>query len=86
MTNKQTILIAGATGNIGRAAAEALAKRGAGVVLLGRSPDKLNAKAELVSAALSEVRIDHQDIDIDILAIDGVGGRRLGYLSCRRPL
>ena len=44
MMNKQTILIAGATGNIGRAATVALAKRGARVVLLGRSADKLKAK------------------------------------------
>jgi daunorubicin C-13 ketoreductase len=44
MTNKQTILITGATGSIGGGAAVALAKRGARVVLLGRSPDKLKAK------------------------------------------
>jgi len=37
MKNKQTILIAGATGNIGKAAAVALVKRGARVVILGRS-------------------------------------------------
>lgn len=36
MMEKQTILIAGATGNIGGGAATALAKRGARVVLLGR--------------------------------------------------
>ena len=70
MTNKQTILIAGATGNIGRAAAVALAKRGARVVLLGRNPDKLKAKVDLVRVALSEARIDYQDMDIDMLAID----------------
>jgi len=35
MMNKQTILVAGATGNIGGGAAVALAKRGARVVLLG---------------------------------------------------
>lgn len=40
MKNKQTILIAGATGSIGGAAALALVKRGARVVLLGRKPDK----------------------------------------------
>ena len=58
MTNKQTILIAGATGSIGGAAAVALAKRGASVVLLGRSLDKLEAKANVVRVALSEARID----------------------------
>ena len=52
MTNKQTILIAGATGSIGKAAAVALAERGARVVLLGRSPDKLKAKVKLLSASL----------------------------------
>ena len=47
MTNKQTILIAGATGNIGGGAALALAKRGARVVLLGRYSEKLKARANL---------------------------------------
>jgi len=70
MTNRQTILIAGATGNIGRAAAVALAKRGAQVVLLGRRPDKLEAKMDLIRGALSEARIDCQDKDIDMLVID----------------
>jgi short-subunit dehydrogenase len=41
MTNKQTILVAGATGNIGGGAAVALAKRGARVVLLGRRLETL---------------------------------------------
>jgi NAD(P)-dependent dehydrogenase (short-subunit alcohol dehydrogenase family) len=70
MTTKQTILIAGATGNIGKAAAVALAKRGARVVMLGRRPDKLKTKVDLVRAALSEARIDYQDTDIDMLVID----------------
>ena len=70
MKNKQTILIAGATGNIGKAAAVALAGRGARVVLLGRSPDKLKTKEELIRAALSEAQIDYQNIEIDMLAFD----------------
>jgi len=70
MTNKQTILIAGATGNIGRAATVALAKRGARVVMLGRSADKLKAKADQVRAELSKAQIQTQDNDIDILVID----------------
>ena len=41
MTNKQTILIARATGNIGGGAAVALAKRGARVVLLRRKLERL---------------------------------------------
>jgi len=70
MTSKKTILIAGATGSIGGAAAVALAKRGARVVLLGRSGEKLKNKANLIRAALDEAQIDFQDEDIDTLIID----------------
>ncbi|KKM08477.1 hypothetical protein LCGC14_1724070 [marine sediment metagenome] len=70
MTNKQTILIAGATGNIGGGAAVALAKRGARVVLLGRYTERLKARVNLVRAALSEAQIDYQDTDIAMLVID----------------
>ena len=70
MTNKQTILIAGATGNIGGGAAVALAKRGARVVLLGRYLEKLKARTNLVRIALSEAQIDYQDTDIAMLVID----------------
>ena len=70
MMNKQTILIAGATGNIGGGAAVALAKRGARVVLLGRYHDKLKARVNLVRIALSEAQIDYQDTDIAMLVVD----------------
>ena len=70
MTNKQTILIAGATGNIGGGAAVALAKRGAKVVLLGRYHEKLKARVNLVQTALSEAQIDYQDTDIAMLVVD----------------
>ena len=70
MTNKQTILIAGATGNIGGGAVVALAKRGARVVLLGRYPDKLKARVNLVRVALSEAQIDYQDTDIAMQVVD----------------
>ena len=70
MTNKQTILIAGATGNIGGGAVVALAKRGARVVLLGRYPDKLKARVNLVRIALSEAQIDYQDTDIAMQVVD----------------
>jgi len=45
---KPTILIAGATGSIGNAAALALARRAVRVVLLGRRAEKLNAKADRI--------------------------------------
>jgi len=70
MENKQTILIAGATGNIGKAAAIALAKRGARVVLLGRGHDKLKAVKDSICVKLSEAQIDYQEEDIATLVID----------------
>ncbi len=59
--NKQTILVTGATGNVGGAAAFALAKRGARVVLLGRKLERLEARADSIRVALSEAQIDYQD-------------------------
>ena len=70
MTDKQTILITGATGNVGGGAAVALAKRGARVVLLGRKLETLEAKADSIRAVLSEARIECQDTDIATLVVD----------------
>jgi len=66
----QTILIAGATGNIGGGAAVALAKRGAQVVLLGRRLETLEAKADSIRVALADAQIEYQDPDIATLAVD----------------
>jgi NAD(P)-dependent dehydrogenase (short-subunit alcohol dehydrogenase family) len=70
MTNKQTVLIAGATGNIGGGAAVALAKRGARVVLLGRRLETLEARADSIRDVLSEAQIEYQDTDIATLVVD----------------
>jgi len=70
MTDKQTILITGATGNIGGGAAAALAKRGARVVLLGRNLETLEARADSIRLALSAARIENQDTDIATLVVD----------------
>jgi NAD(P)-dependent dehydrogenase (short-subunit alcohol dehydrogenase family) len=70
MTHQQTILIAGATGNIGGGAAMALAKRGARVVLLGRKLDRLEARADSIHQALSEAQSEHKDNEIGTLTID----------------
>jgi NAD(P)-dependent dehydrogenase (short-subunit alcohol dehydrogenase family) len=70
MTHKQTILVAGATGNIGGGAAVALAKRGARVVLLGRKLETLETRADSIRVALSEARIECQDTDIATLVVD----------------
>jgi NAD(P)-dependent dehydrogenase (short-subunit alcohol dehydrogenase family) len=70
MTNKQTILIAGATGSIGGGAAVALAKRGASVVLLGRRLETLEAKADSIRVALSDAWTECQDADVTTLVVD----------------
>jgi NAD(P)-dependent dehydrogenase (short-subunit alcohol dehydrogenase family) len=70
VTNQQTILIAGATGNIGGGAALALAKRGAQIVLLGRRREKLEARADAIRAALTKARIEHEKSSIAALVVD----------------
>jgi NAD(P)-dependent dehydrogenase (short-subunit alcohol dehydrogenase family) len=70
MKDKQTILLAGATGNIGGGAALALARRGARVVLLGRKLETLEARADSIRAATSEDRIEDRDKDIATLVIN----------------
>ena len=70
MEHKQTILIAGATGNIGKAAAIALAKRGARVVILGRSHDNLQATKDSIYVKLSEAQIEYQEKDLATLVVD----------------
>jgi hypothetical protein len=52
------------------AAAVALAKRGARVVLMGRRADKLNARARGIRSALDDVGVDHQPADVATLVVD----------------
>lgn len=68
MARGPTVLIAGATGNIGGGAAVALARRGAHVVLLGRERARLEAAAESIRRSLSDPEIE--DLAIDTLALD----------------
>lgn len=70
MTESQTILVAGATGSIGNAAAMALAKRGARVVLLGRKAEKLSSRADSIRDALTEAGVEHEITDIATLVVD----------------
>jgi NAD(P)-dependent dehydrogenase (short-subunit alcohol dehydrogenase family) len=70
VTKKQTILVAGGTGNVGGGAAVALAKRGARVVLLGRRLERLEARVEAIRNTLSEAQIEHQDVDLATLVVD----------------
>ena len=68
MADPRTVLVAGATGSIGGGAAVALATRGAQVVVLGRKPDRLEARATAIRAALKEYAIT--DPGIGTLAVD----------------
>ena len=68
MTDRPTVLVAGATGSIGGGAAVALAKRGARVVVLGRKPERLEARADAIRAALAESGLE--DPGIGTLAVD----------------
>lgn len=70
METKQTILIAGATGNIGKAAAIALAKRGARVIILGRSISKLHATRDSIYIKLSKEQLQVNENTIETLEID----------------
>lgn len=60
---RPTILVTGATGTIGGAAALALAERGARVVLLGRDADTLHAKAESIRTVAGDVEVEWERID-----------------------
>lgn len=66
--DRPTVLVAGATGNIGGGAAVALAKRGVHVVLLGRKPGTLEARARAVRASATEAGV--VDPAVDTLALD----------------
>lgn len=61
--NNKRVLITGATGGIGQAAAQALAKMGARVVLVGRDPEKTRRVAD-------EIRQSSANPDVDYLIGD----------------
>ena len=70
MTERPTILITGATGSIGGSAAVALVKRGARVVLLGRSAETLRSRADSIRDTLADAGADDEVVDIATLVID----------------
>ena len=70
MNDKRTILISGATGNIGKGVALSLAKRGARVVLLGRKLETLESGANSIRNTLAAEKIDFSESDIQTMAID----------------
>ena len=68
VADPRTVMVAGATGSIGGGAAVALAKRGARTVVLGRTPDRLEARADAIRETLSREGIE--DPGIETLAVD----------------
>ena len=70
MNDKRTILIAGATGTIGRASAVALASRGASTVLLARSAEKLTDTELAARQAVSDVTPNSPPADVTSQLID----------------
>jgi NADP-dependent 3-hydroxy acid dehydrogenase YdfG len=72
MTPPQYALVTGAGSGIGRATAIALAKAGVHLVLLGRSPEKLEAVAQQVTSEFGVTAAVHP---IDLALLDQVGDR-----------
>ena len=80
------VFIAGSTGSIGFAAAMALAKRGAHVVLLGRNRDKLAARVErlVAEASAAEASVDPKKVEtlvVDFADLASVRGAALEALE-----
>ncbi|MGI9641318.1 MAG: SDR family NAD(P)-dependent oxidoreductase [Acidimicrobiia bacterium] len=73
MSSEQTVLVAGATGNVGGGTAAALANRGVRVVLLGRDVGRLEAHVAAIRAeasasgnddpAVETMTVDFSDLD-----------------------
>ena len=67
MTEPRTVVVTGATSGIGREAAQQIGAEGHRLVLVGRSPDKLEATAEAVRAtgasAVDTVVADFESLD-----------------------
>lgn len=76
MADRRTVLVAGATGSIGGGAAVALAKRGARVVVLGRRPDRSEARAEAIRAALAESGLEDPGIETRVVDFCDLGSIR----------
>jgi NAD(P)-dependent dehydrogenase (short-subunit alcohol dehydrogenase family) len=70
LSDKQIILIAGVTENIGGGAAVTLTKREGRVVLLGRSLERLHAKVDSIHQAISQTQAEYQNTDKVTLSID----------------
>ncbi len=64
----KVVLITGATNGIGLETAKALAKMGTRVVMVGRSPAKMDKAAEAVRAEAAGARVDTRIADLSLMA------------------
>lgn len=65
---EKVILITGGTGGIGRITAQAMAKTGATVVLVGRNPQKTAAVTSEIQQQTGNPRIEYQIADLSVQA------------------
>jgi NAD(P)-dependent dehydrogenase (short-subunit alcohol dehydrogenase family) len=75
VVHQQTVLVAGATGNVGGGTAAALTNRGVHVVMLGRDPAKLATRAESIRAEQSTSGTDGSTVEtmtVDFSDMDSV--------------
>ena len=68
LTGRTAVVTGVSEGGLGHHTALELARRGARVVLAGRSPEKLDHTEELVRAEAPEARLDHLHVDLASLA------------------
>ncbi len=80
-----TVLVAGASGNIGFAAALALAERGARVVLLGRRRERLEARVTrlLAEASIKGAIVDPETVETLVVDFADLSSVRRAALEAR---
>jgi NAD(P)-dependent dehydrogenase (short-subunit alcohol dehydrogenase family) len=78
-----TAVVTGATGGIGRAAAERMARLGAGVVVVGRDPEKVSAATFAIGASGGDAAGEVADLSLmaDVEALAGRLLSRFGHID-----
>lgn len=84
MSSNPTVLVAGATGNVGGGTAAALAQRGVDVVLLGRDPARLGARVDAIRSEQADAGIAGSAVEtmtVDFSDLDSVRGAAIEALD-----